>query len=208
MQARVDREPGFRPAAPAHHSLKVQSKLSPRLPQVELPPLEMSKAEELAALMHVSLVGSRRILDSMLTCMQFVTGTAANALPITHDPTKQIEAEAFLPFNPASPDAMTELEELVREQWEQYPVMVLGKMRDPKMREIRRVLKTYNIKPAPAFVDFDQRCELDRKKADKSADQCISRFYSTGRCTRQTARQTERTLRADAGRESQGIRRY
>lgn len=37
--------------------------------------------------------------------------------------------------------------------------MVLGKLRDPKMRNLRQVIKTYNIKPAPIFVDFDQRRE-------------------------------------------------
>ena len=35
--------------------------------------------------------------------------------------------------------------------------MVLGKLRDPKMHNLRTVLKTYNIKPEPVFVDFDQR---------------------------------------------------
>jgi hypothetical protein len=35
--------------------------------------------------------------------------------------------------------------------------MILGKLRDPKMRSLRSVFKTYNIKPEPVFIDFDQR---------------------------------------------------
>jgi hypothetical protein len=50
--------------------------------------------------------------------------------------------------------------ELVSTQWDNFPIMVLGKLRDPGMRELRQVFKSYNIKPLPVFIDFDQRREL------------------------------------------------
>lgn len=49
----VDLEPGFKPANPSHHSLQVQGRLRPR--DVTAPvDVEMTKAEELGALMSVS----------------------------------------------------------------------------------------------------------------------------------------------------------
>ncbi|KAK8865856.1 hypothetical protein IAR55_001004 [Kwoniella newhampshirensis] len=143
----VDFEPGYQAATPNHHSLKIQSKLSQRhkraeraqMPLVKVP-FEMNKDEELAALMN------------------FIVGTAANTLPPidTEDATS---LEAFLPFDPRSPHARAEIEDLVATQWEHNPVMILGNMRDPKMREIRGLFKKYTIKPEPFYVDVDQRSD-------------------------------------------------
>ncbi|WWD17960.1 hypothetical protein CI109_102405 [Kwoniella shandongensis] len=147
---RVDFEPGYRAATPNHHSLKVQSKLANRHKRAaeegaaQVPfgkvPFKMTKDEELAALMN------------------FIVGTAANTLPPidTEDATS---LEAFLPFDPRSPHARAEIDDLVATQWEHNPIMVLGNMRDPKMREIRGLLKKYTIKPEPFYVDVDQRSD-------------------------------------------------
>ncbi|WVQ71220.1 hypothetical protein IAR50_000745 [Cryptococcus sp. DSM 104548] len=139
----IESEPGYKSASPKHHSLKVQSKLSKRAAAGQAAmrvSLDMSKAEELAALMN------------------FIVGTTANTLPEIdlEDPTS---LEGFLPFNPRSPHAKAELQELVRTQWEDYPIMVLGNMRDPKMREARALFKKYNVKPSPFYVDIDQRTD-------------------------------------------------
>lgn len=140
----VDTEPGYKPAKPQHHSLKGQSKLSKRVDEEQKPfkkvSFHMTKDEELAAL------------------MSFIVGTSANALPPI-DPENELSLEGFLPFNPHSPHAKTELEELVRTQWEVNPIMVLGNMRDPMMREARALFKKYNVKPAPFYVDIDQRSD-------------------------------------------------
>jgi len=55
----VDLEPGYRPAGPSHHSLKVQGRLRSRAPTVPVD-IEMTKAEELAALMSVSVIPNIR----------------------------------------------------------------------------------------------------------------------------------------------------
>ena len=73
------------------------------------------------------------------------------------NPSEPIAPELLLPFDPASPNAPAELAELVQTQWENFPILILGKLRDPKMRSLRTVFKTYNIKPEPVFIDFDQR---------------------------------------------------
>lgn len=92
----------------------------------------------------------------LLANLQLITGTTANALP-PFNPSEPIEPELLLPFDPQSPNAKAELEELVQTQWENFPIMIVGKLRDPKMHNLRRVLKTYNVKPEPVFIDFDQR---------------------------------------------------
>ncbi|KAL0252756.1 hypothetical protein I308_102148 [Cryptococcus tetragattii IND107] len=138
----VDTEPGYKPAKPQHHPLKGQWKLSKRVGDDQKPfkeiNLHMTKDEELAAL------------------MSFIVGTTANTLPPI-DPENALSLEGFLPFNPRSPHAKAELEELVRTQWEVNPIMILGNMRDPMMREARALFKRYNVKPAPFYVDIDQR---------------------------------------------------
>ncbi|ODN84125.1 hypothetical protein L202_00135 [Cryptococcus amylolentus CBS 6039] len=139
----VESEPGYKSASPKHHSLKVQAKLAKRAAAGQSPmrvSLEMTKAEELAALMN------------------FIVGTTANTLPEI-DLEDSTSLEGFLPFNPRSPNAKAELAELVRSQWEDYPIMVLGNMRDPKMREARALFKKYNVKPSPFYVDIDQRTD-------------------------------------------------
>ncbi|WVQ85461.1 hypothetical protein IAT38_007626 [Cryptococcus sp. DSM 104549] len=145
----VDVEPGYRLAAPNHHSLKVQQKLNKRAELAhangqaafhKVAPFKMTKGEELAAL------------------MSFITGTAANTLPAI-DPEDASSLEGFLPFNPHLANAKAEIDELVRTQWEDHPVMVLGNMRDIGMRDARALLTQYNIKPAPFYVDIDQRVD-------------------------------------------------
>nr|XP_018267111.1 uncharacterized protein I303_01094 [Kwoniella dejecticola CBS 10117]OBR89269.1 hypothetical protein I303_01094 [Kwoniella dejecticola CBS 10117] len=148
--AYVDTEPGYRYEAPKHHSLKVQEKIAKRaeagftaqaaMRASSVAPVDftMTKDDELAAL------------------MSFIVGTAANMLPEI-DTTDPHSLEGFLPFDPRSPHAKREIEELARAHWEDHPVMVLGNMRDPKMREVRALLKKYTVKPEPFYVDIDQR---------------------------------------------------
>ncbi len=38
-----------------------------------------------------------------------------------------------------------------------FPVIVMGKMRDPWLREIRKMLAEFKITPAPLVIDVDQR---------------------------------------------------
>jgi hypothetical protein len=38
-----------------------------------------------------------------------------------------------------------------------YPVVLLGRMRDPWHREVKKLLAEYKITPAPLIIDVDQR---------------------------------------------------
>lgn len=38
-----------------------------------------------------------------------------------------------------------------------FPVVVMGKMRDPWLREVKKMLAEYKITPAPLMIDVDQR---------------------------------------------------
>ncbi|KAK1924822.1 hypothetical protein DB88DRAFT_238145 [Papiliotrema laurentii] len=140
--AKVDMEPGYKPANPSHHSLNFQDRVRSHPELASTAPTTMTKSEELAAL------------------MSFITGTTANSLPPIN-PGESIDPEILLPFDPYSTRAKEEMAELVSTQWDNFPIMVLGKLRDPGMRELRQVFKSYNIKPLPVFIDFDQRPDAD-----------------------------------------------
>ncbi|WVQ97193.1 hypothetical protein IAU59_004303 [Kwoniella sp. CBS 9459] len=144
----VETEPGYRYAAPNHHSLKVQEKLAKRV--------EAGKTAQVAAVAGAPIAFQMTKEEELAALMHFIVGTTSNMLP-NIDPTDPSSLEGFLPFDPRSPMARAEIEELALTQWEDHPVMVLGNMRDPKMREIRATLKKYIIKPEPFYVDIDQR---------------------------------------------------
>ena len=86
-------------------------------------------------------------------------GTVSNVLP-SLDPTVPLKPENILPFDATAANAKTELDQLVEDQWESYPVIVLGKLRDPKMHTLREVLhRTHEVRPQPTFIEYDQRGE-------------------------------------------------
>ncbi|KAL7424077.1 hypothetical protein Q5752_001662 [Cryptotrichosporon argae] len=147
----TDVEPGVVPALPAHHALDGPTHDGParggpaRMADsaahpVPTGPLVMTAADELAAL------------------LSFVVGTSVNVLPAA-DAAAPLDPTVFLPFDPASPTARAEMDEVAHELWDQYPVFVLGKMRDPKMREVRKLLSGYKVRPEPKYVEIDQRAD-------------------------------------------------
>lgn len=87
---------------------------------------------------------------------QFVTSTTANALPEL-DPTVPLDPAVVLDFDPNRPGAREDLELLVNEVNTVYPLVLVGKMRDPWYREIKKMLAEYKITPAPLTIDVDQR---------------------------------------------------
>ncbi|WWC99612.1 hypothetical protein V866_006516 [Kwoniella sp. B9012] len=146
----VDTEPGYRYEAPKHHSLKVQQKIAKRAEAG----FTAHAAAQAAAIAPVDFTMTKE--EELAALMSFIVGTAANTLPAI-DTTDPHSLEGFLPFDPRSPHAKREIEELAKVHWEDHPVMVLGNMRDPKMREVRALLKKYIVKPEPFYVDIDQR---------------------------------------------------
>ncbi|KAK4685569.1 hypothetical protein P7C73_g4578, partial [Tremellales sp. Uapishka_1] len=138
----VEEEAGYRYAAPAHHKLDSTRKVIKRHQAVmnTAADLTLSKEEELGALMNL------------------IVGTTANTLPAPNA-AEPLDVNFLLPFNPRAETARLELQELVESQWEQYPIMIVGNMRDPKMRDIKKIFRKYNVRPEPHFVEVDQRAD-------------------------------------------------
>jgi hypothetical protein len=85
-----------------------------------------------------------------------VTSTTSNALPPL-DPAVPIDPSAILEFDPYMASARHDLD-LMRDQVNAlYPVILLGRMRDPWHREVQKMLAAYKITPAPLIIDVDQR---------------------------------------------------
>ncbi|ORY27169.1 hypothetical protein BCR39DRAFT_538708 [Naematelia encephala] len=95
--------------------------------------------------------------EELAALISFVTSTTANALPHDMDPTRPLDPHVVLDFDPSRPDAREDLELLQAEINIIYPVVLLGKMRDPWQREVKKMLAEYKITPAPLVIDVDQR---------------------------------------------------
>lgn len=118
------------------------------------PPLTFENSrEEFAALIAVSRIVACSERD---TDGQFVTSTTANALPHV-DPSLPLDPSVVLDFDPTRSGAREDLDLLVSEVNTIYPLVLMGKMRDPWHREVKRMLAEYKITPAPLIIDVDQR---------------------------------------------------
>ncbi|WVR05185.1 hypothetical protein IAU60_002197 [Kwoniella sp. DSM 27419] len=94
--------------------------------------------------------------EELAALISFVTSTTANALPPL-DPAAPLDPHVVLDFDPSHPNAREDMKLLQSEINTIFPIVVLGKMRDPWHREIKRMLAEYKIIPAPLIIDVDQR---------------------------------------------------
>ena len=68
-----------------------------------------------------------------------------------------LEPSTVLDFDPLGPNAKEDLELLNTEVHALFPLVLLGKMRDPWHREVKKMLAEYKITPSPLIIDVDQR---------------------------------------------------
>jgi hypothetical protein len=120
-----------------HESRITQHRVQP--PKVQQPSIKLSAHDELLA-----LIG-------------FITGATGNSLPPTVDPSVPIEPSVLLGFDPTDSSAHQDLELLKDEVNTQYPLVLMGRMRDPWNIEVVRMLDEYKISPKPLIIDVDQR---------------------------------------------------
>ncbi|WVF72210.1 hypothetical protein IAT40_007022 [Kwoniella sp. CBS 6097] len=119
--------------------------------------LNAQKAEAvIASSSGVTGLTFETVEEEMAALISFITSTTANALP-SLEPLEPLDPSIVLDFDPAHPNARDDLELLQNEINTIYPIVLIGKMRDPWHREIKRMLADYRIIPAPLIIDVDQR---------------------------------------------------
>ncbi|KAF8444788.1 hypothetical protein L210DRAFT_3530974 [Boletus edulis BED1] len=103
------------------------------------PTLALSPKEELAAL------------------SAFIAALPRNVLPPSVDPNTPLDPQLVLDFDPRSESAKDELDRLVDHIWTRFPVMLFTKLHSSDSREVRHILDSMHLNPAPLVVEADQR---------------------------------------------------
>lgn len=95
--------------------------------------------------------------DELLALISFITSATGNSLPVHVDGSKPVPAHVLLGFDTTAAYAKDDLEIVKDEVNDLNPIVIFGRLRDPFHRELKRILGSYKIVPAPLFVDIDQR---------------------------------------------------
>nr|ODN95125.1 hypothetical protein L204_04473 [Cryptococcus depauperatus CBS 7855] len=86
----------------------------------------------------------------------FVTSTTANVIP-NLDLAMPLDPSLVLDFDPYHPNARRDLAILQLETNALYPLVLFGRMRDPRYREIKSILSKVKITPPLLTIEVDQR---------------------------------------------------
>jgi len=116
---------------------KVQQYLQP-VPPPRLP-LSLTPTEELAAV------------------SAFIAALPYNVLPHSVDPSLPLDPQLVLDFDPRSESGRDELDQLVEQVWSRFPVILFTKHHSSDSREVRHLLSSMELSPAPLVVEVDQR---------------------------------------------------
>ncbi|KAF5374566.1 hypothetical protein D9757_010174 [Collybiopsis confluens] len=114
-----------------------------RKPYSNLPPIQLSTDQELAAV------------------SSFLASLSSNVIPPTVDPSRPIDPQLVLEFDTRSSKAAQEVDAMVEDVWTRNPVMLYSKLYSPISREIKSTLMSMNLRPAPAIFDVDIRDDAD-----------------------------------------------
>ncbi|KAI0745928.1 hypothetical protein C8Q76DRAFT_44761 [Earliella scabrosa] len=87
----------------------------------------------------------------------FIAALPQNMIPLHVDPSKPLDPQLILDFDTSGPHADEELQAVIQDVWTRNPVMLYSKVHSPLSREIKQVLDTLYLRPAPTIVDVDQR---------------------------------------------------
>ncbi|KZT29067.1 hypothetical protein NEOLEDRAFT_1128601 [Neolentinus lepideus HHB14362 ss-1] len=87
----------------------------------------------------------------------FIVSLPQNVIPPSVDPSKPIDPEVVLDFDTRGEQARDELEEIVRDVWTRFPVILFSKYHSAASREVKALLEAMNLKPSPTIIDIDQR---------------------------------------------------
>ncbi|WVO13936.1 hypothetical protein L204_101561 [Cryptococcus depauperatus] len=94
--------------------------------------------------------------QELTALISFVTSTTANVIP-NLDLAMPLDPSLVLDFDPYHPNARRDLAILQLETNALYPLVLFGRMRDPRYREIKSILSKVKITPPLLTIEVDQR---------------------------------------------------
>ncbi|KAJ9108709.1 hypothetical protein QFC21_000029 [Naganishia friedmannii] len=106
---------------------------------------------------HVEFTMTKR--EETAALISFITSTTNNALPATLDTSEPLDPQLVLDFDYTRSSAADDLTALVHDTYTMYPIVLLGQMRDPYYREMRKLFSAYVVTPPPLVVEVDQRAD-------------------------------------------------
>ncbi|KAI0690287.1 hypothetical protein C8T65DRAFT_745883 [Cerioporus squamosus] len=124
----------FRLAALRHRKPNTTSNPANARPQISL-----NQTQELAAV------------------SSFIASLPQNMIPSTIDPSQPLDPQLVLDFDTRGPHAEEELQAVMDDVWARNPVMLYSKVHSPVSREIKQILESLYLRPAPTIVDVDRR---------------------------------------------------
>ncbi|KAI0744121.1 hypothetical protein C8Q80DRAFT_1122399 [Daedaleopsis nitida] len=91
----------------------------------------------------------------------FIASLPQNMIPSTVDPSQPIDPQLILDFDTHGARAEEELQNVVSDVWTRNPVMLYSKVHSPVSREVKHMLDTLYLRPAPTIVDIDERPDMN-----------------------------------------------
>ncbi|KAJ7594436.1 hypothetical protein C8J56DRAFT_778295 [Mycena floridula] len=96
-------------------------------------------------------------IQELAAISSFLASLPQNVIPSFVNPARPIDPELVLDFDAHSPRALDELNRVVGEVWSRNPVFLYCKLYSPLSRELKAILDTLRLVPAPTVIDVDIR---------------------------------------------------
>ncbi|PFH49739.1 hypothetical protein AMATHDRAFT_95732, partial [Amanita thiersii Skay4041] len=91
----------------------------------------------------------------------FLSSLPQNVIPSFIDPSLPIDPQLILDFDTRGSRADQEVQAIVHDVWTRNPVFLYSKLYSPVSREIKAILASLNLRPAPTIIDVDIRDDSD-----------------------------------------------
>lgn len=96
-------------------------------------------------------------IEETAALFSFLTSSSSNSLPKV-DPSLPLDPQLVLDFDyTKAATARLDMEQLAEDVWQLFPLVIIGKMRDPYHREVLKVMSHYVTNPPPLIIEVDQR---------------------------------------------------
>ncbi|KXN90950.1 hypothetical protein AN958_03017 [Leucoagaricus sp. SymC.cos] len=151
------------------HCLGASTSLVLRSPDVKTPS-QLSLALETIRKSSVSAMpqGDESVEQIQLTKAQelaavssFLASLPQNQVPSFVDPSTPIDPQLVLDFDVRSPRAHQEVQAMVEDVWSRNPVFLYSRRYSSASRDVKSLLNSLRLKPAPTIIDVDVRDDAD-----------------------------------------------